>query len=181
MSKARVRWLISNLFTALVASTIISLFEDSIARMVALATLMPIVAGVGGNAGTQTLAVTVRALATNQLTRSNAARAVGRELRVALLNGGTVALAIGVGVSLVFRNPQLGMVIAAAMMLGPAYGEFGIEQIEINGIIDTRDYSIHRVLMGGGWWARLCRYAAERRGPLMRFTDKMVRNYEFEE
>jgi len=72
-------------------------------------------------------------------------------------------------------------VIAAAMMLGSAYGAFGIEQIEVNGIIDTRDYSVHRVLMGGGWWERLCRYAAERRGPLMRFTDKMVRNHEFEE
>jgi predicted nucleotidyltransferase len=72
-------------------------------------------------------------------------------------------------------------VIAAAMMLGPAYGDFGIEQIEVNGIVDTRDYSIHRVLMGGGWWDRLRRYAAERRGPLMRFTDKMVRNYDFDE
>lgn len=71
-------------------------------------------------------------------------------------------------------------VIAAAMMLGSAYGDFGIEQIEINGISDTRDYSIHRVLIGGGWWGRLCRYAAERRGPLMRFTDKIVRNYDFE-
>lgn len=71
-------------------------------------------------------------------------------------------------------------VIAAAMLLGPGYGEFGIEQIEINGITDTRDYSIHRALMGDAWWERLCRYAAERRGPLMRFTDKMVRNYNFE-
>lgn len=71
-------------------------------------------------------------------------------------------------------------VIAAAMMLGPGYGQYGIEQIEIKGIIDTRDYSIHRVLMGDGWWGRLCRYAAERRGPLMRFTDKIVRNYDFE-
>ena len=114
--KARVRWLISNLFTALVASSIIAFFEDSIARMALLAALMPIVAGVGGNAGTQTLAVTVRALATNQLTGSNTARAVGREMRVAFLNGATVALVIGVGVSLVFRNPQLGGVIAAAMM-----------------------------------------------------------------
>ena len=114
--KSRVRWLISNLFTAMLASFIIAQFEDSIARMLALATLMPIVAGVGGNAGTQTLAVTVRALATNQLTRSNTVRAVTRELRVALLNGGTVAVVIGIGVSLVFRNPQLGAVIAAAMM-----------------------------------------------------------------
>ncbi|WP_375401808.1 magnesium transporter [uncultured Sphingomonas sp.] len=114
--KARARWLVANLFTALVASSIIAYFEDSIARMALLAALMPIVAGVGGNAGTQTLAVTVRALATNQLTASNTARAVGRELRVALLNGATIALVIGVGVSLVFGNPALGGVIAAAMM-----------------------------------------------------------------
>ena len=114
--KSRVRWLIANLGTALVASTIITLFEGTITRMVALAALMPIVAGVGGNAGTQTMAVTVRALATNQLTRSNSWRSIRRELRVALLNGVTVALVIGIGVSLVFRNPELGTVIAAAMM-----------------------------------------------------------------
>ena len=114
--KARVRWLIANLGTALVASTIISFFEGAIAQMVALAILMPIVAGVGGNAGTQTLAVTVRALATNQLTQSNRWRAVWREVRVALLNGASVALVIGIGVTLAFSNPLLGGVIAAAMM-----------------------------------------------------------------
>jgi predicted nucleotidyltransferase len=70
-------------------------------------------------------------------------------------------------------------VIAAAMMLGPAYNDFGIEQIEKNGISDPRDYSIHRVLMGEGWWRRLCEYAAQRRGPLMRFTDKVAHNYDF--
>ncbi|NJR77779.1 magnesium transporter [Sphingomonas corticis] len=114
--KARVRWLVANLFTALVASSIIAAFEGTIQRMVALATLMPIVAGVGGNAGTQTLAVTVRAMATNQLTQSNTARAIWREIRVALLNGGTIAAIIGVGVSVVFANGALGAVIAAAMM-----------------------------------------------------------------
>ena len=114
--KARVRWLISNLFTALLASSIIALFEGTIAKMVALATLMPIVAGVGGNAGTQTMAVTVRALATNQLTRSNTLRSIVRELRVALLNGGTIAIVIGIGVTIVFQNPHLGAVIAAAML-----------------------------------------------------------------
>ena len=114
--RARVRWLIANLFTALVASSIIAAFEGTIARMVALATLMPIVAGVGGNAGTQTMAVTVRALATNQLTRSNTVRAIVREIRVALLNGLTIAVIIGVGVALVFGNQQLGAVIAAAML-----------------------------------------------------------------
>lgn len=71
-------------------------------------------------------------------------------------------------------------IIAAAMMLGPDYGEFGIEQIEVNGIVDTRDYSIHQVLTGDRWWERLCGYAKERRGPLMRFTDKIVRNYDFD-
>jgi magnesium transporter len=77
---------------------------------------MPIVAGVGGNAGTQTLAVTVRALATNQLTQSNTWRAILREIRVALLNGVTIAVLLGVGVGLFFMSPTLGLVIAAAMM-----------------------------------------------------------------
>ncbi|MBN8817848.1 MAG: magnesium transporter [Sphingomonas sp.] len=114
--KARVRWLLSNLLTALLASTVIAHFEGTISRMVALATLMPIVAGVGGNAGSQTMAVTVRALATNQITASNTWRTILREIRVALLNGATVAAVIGVGVALVFGNPLLGGVIAAAMM-----------------------------------------------------------------
>ncbi len=114
--KARVRWLLTNLVTALVASTIIGIFEGTIERMVALATLMPIVAGVGGNAGSQTMAVTVRALATNQITASNTRRTIIREIRVAVLNGATVAAVIGCGVGLVFGNAQLGAVIAAAML-----------------------------------------------------------------
>ena len=114
--KARVRWLLSNLLTALVASTIISYFEGTIEKMVALATLMPIVAGVGGNAGSQTMAVTVRALATNQITGSNTRRTILRELRVALMNGATVAVVLGIGVGIVFGNVSLGGVIAAAIM-----------------------------------------------------------------
>ncbi|WP_294011419.1 magnesium transporter [Sphingomonas sp.] len=114
--RSRVRWLIANLLTALVASFVIRQFEDSIERLAILAVLMPIVAGVGGNAGTQTLAVTVRAIATNQLTGSNRWRAVGRELRVAILNGITVAVLIGVGVSLVLGSQSLGAVIAVAML-----------------------------------------------------------------
>ena len=114
--RARVRWLIANLFTALISATIIHQFEGAIERVAILASLMVIVAGVGGNAGTQTLAVTVRALATNQLTRSNRWRAVYREIRVALLNGATIAILIGLGVSLWFANPLLGGVIAAAML-----------------------------------------------------------------
>ncbi len=114
--QSRVRWLITNLFTALLASTIISLFENTIQNMVALATLMPIVAGVGGNAGTQTMAVAVRAIATNQLTQSNTWRTIAREIRIAVLNGLTVAAVIGCGVALVFGNVELGGVIAAAML-----------------------------------------------------------------
>jgi magnesium transporter len=114
--KERVRWLAANLMTALVASTVIRFFEHSIERLAILAVLMPIVAGVGGNAGTQTLAVTVRAIATNQLTGSNRWRAVWREIRVALMNGVTIAVLIGVAVTLVLGSAPLGGVIAAAML-----------------------------------------------------------------
>jgi magnesium transporter len=113
---ARVRWLIANLVTASVASFVISRFEDVIAQLVTLAVLMPIVAGIGGNAGTQTLAVTVRALATNQLTSSNTWRAVRRELSIAALNGVSIALVIGVVVSLIFGDWHLGVVIGLAML-----------------------------------------------------------------
>ena len=114
--KERVRWLAANLMTALVASSVIRFYEHSIERLAVLAVLMPIVAGVGGNAGTQTLAVTVRAIATNQLTGSNRWRAVFREIRVALMNGLTIAVLIGIAVTLILGSPQLGGVIAAAML-----------------------------------------------------------------
>src|SRR3954467_10907630 len=106
--RSRVRWLVANLLTALVGASVIRHFEGAIERLAVLAVLMPIVAGVGGNAGTQTLAVTVRAIATNQLTGSNRWRAVGREIRVAMLNGVTVAVLIGVGVALALRSEALG-------------------------------------------------------------------------
>jgi magnesium transporter len=115
--KGRVRWLITNLVTALSAATIISLFGGTIEKLVALAALGPIVSGVGGNAGTQTMAVTVRALATNQLTQSNTLRAIRRELKVALLNGVSVATLLGIGVALWFGHAALGGVIALAMLV----------------------------------------------------------------
>ena len=114
---SRVRWLIANLVTALLGATIISSFGGAIEKLVALAALSPMVASIGGNAGTQTMAVAVRALATNQLTRANTGRILLREFRVALLNGVTVAALIGIASTLVFANPLLGAVIATAVMV----------------------------------------------------------------
>ena len=112
----RVRWLIANLGTALVASLIIAAFGAAIEQLVALAILMPVVASIGGNAGTQTMAVSVRALAMNQLTRSNTSRVIWREMRVALLNGITVAALIGAATAAIF-TPMLGGVIAVAVVV----------------------------------------------------------------
>lgn len=113
---ARVRWLIANLGTALIASLIIAMFGAAIERLVALAVLMPIVASIGGNAGTQTMAVAVRAIAMNQLTQANTGRILWREMRVALLNGATIAVLIGIATGIIF-TPMLGLVIAAAMII----------------------------------------------------------------
>ncbi len=113
---ARVRWLIANLGTALVASLIIAAFGAAIEKLVALAVLMPIVASIGGNAGTQTMAVTVRAIAMNQLTRANTKRILWREMRVAILNGVTIAVLIGLATAAIF-SPMLGGVIALAMVI----------------------------------------------------------------
>ena len=113
---ARVRWLVANLGTALVACLIIALFGAAIEQLVALAVLMPIVASIGGNAGTQTMAVTVRAIATNQLTRSNTRRILIREMRVAVLNGMTIAVLVGLATGVIF-TPLLGGVIALAMVI----------------------------------------------------------------
>ena len=116
---SRVRWLIANLGTAVVASVIIAMFGAAIEALVALAVLMPIVASIGGNAGTQTMAVAVRAIATNQLTRANTWKIVWRELRVAILNGATVAVLIGIAAALLY-GPMMGVVIALAMVINIA-------------------------------------------------------------
>ncbi len=113
----RVRWLIANLGTALIATFVISRFEGTIERLAILAALMPIVAALGGNAGTQALAVTVRAIATNQLTSSNRWRAIKREFKVAILNGATIAIILGLGVWMVLGSRDLGAVIAAAILV----------------------------------------------------------------
>jgi magnesium transporter len=115
--RRRLFWLVINLGTAIVAASVVSLFQSEIGKYAVLAVLMPIVAGMGGNAGTQTLAVAVRALATNQLTESNTLRAFGRELTIALANGLSLGLMIGAGVALIFHNPLLGAVMGAAMVI----------------------------------------------------------------
>jgi magnesium transporter len=95
----------------------VGLFQGTIASFALLAVLMPIVSGMGGNAGTQTLAVVVRALATNQLTSSNTARMIGREFRIAAANGVMLGALIGLGTYVIFRNTDLSLVIAAAMLV----------------------------------------------------------------
>ncbi len=115
--RSRLSWLVVNLGTAMVAASVVGMFQGAISKFALLAVLMPIVSGMGGNAGTQTLAVVVRALATNQLTSSNTLRMIGRELRIALANGLSLGVLIGSGVTLVFHNPLLGAVIATAMVI----------------------------------------------------------------
>src|SRR5437868_13049122 len=116
-SRRRLLWLVINLGTAILAASVVSLFQGEIGKYAVLAVLMPIVAGMGGNAGTQTLAVAVRALATNQLTETNTLRAFGRELTIAIANGLSLGLLIGIGVAIIFDYPLLGAVMAAAMLI----------------------------------------------------------------
>ena len=115
--KSRSTWLFVNLCTALLASAVIRFFEDSIQKMVALAVLMPIVASMGGNAGTQTMTVAVRALATRDLGRANAWRVIRREMFVGLLNGLAFATLLAVVAVFWFGTAQLGVVIALAIVI----------------------------------------------------------------
>ncbi|MEO8548222.1 MAG: magnesium transporter [Sphingomicrobium sp.] len=115
--RRRLTWLVVNLGTAIIAASVVGLFQGEISRLVVLAVLMPIVAGMGGNAGTQTMAVTVRALATNQLTSSNTQRMILREFRIALSNGLALGALVGIGVWLLFGRGDLGMVMALALLI----------------------------------------------------------------
>jgi len=114
--KSRFVWLFVNLLTAVLASLVIHLFDASIAEMVALAVLMPIVASMGGNAGTQTMTVTVRALATHDLSSLNASRVIFREVFVGLLNGALFAVILACVTIAWFGSGLLGAVIGAAMI-----------------------------------------------------------------
>jgi len=115
-SRSRVPWLMVNLVTAFLAATVIGLFDATIEQIVALAVLMPIVAGMGGNAGSQTMTVTVRALATRNLDIYNAGRIVRREMGVGLINGVIFAVLVGTVAGLLFQI-EIGVIIAAAMII----------------------------------------------------------------
>lgn len=116
-SYSRSRWLIVNLVTAFMAAGVVSMFGATIEKVVALAALMPIVAGMGGNAGTQALAVAVRAIAMRELSSANSMRAIMKEGLVGLINGCVFAVLIGCIAAFWFDNHTLGMVIAMAMVI----------------------------------------------------------------
>jgi magnesium transporter len=116
IARGRFNWLLVNLATAFLASSVLGLFEGSLEKMVALAVLAPIVASQGGNATTQTMTVAVRALATRELTDANAWRVIIRELLVGLVNGLAFAVITGVAAWAWFKVPGLGVVIGLAMM-----------------------------------------------------------------
>ena len=126
-TKRRFNWLLLNLFTALLATWVISNFGASIEQMVALAFLMPIVASMGGNAGMQTLAVTIRAIATKELSKSNFNRVVGKEFLIGILNGIIFAIITAIIVQLWFKELNLSLLIGVSMTLNMIVaGLFGI-------------------------------------------------------
>jgi len=116
IARGRFNWLLVNLATAFLASSVLGLFEGQLQKMVALAVLAPIVASQGGNATTQTMTVAVRALATQDLSDANARRVIVRELLVGLLNGVAFAVITGIAAYIWFRVPALGVVIGLAMI-----------------------------------------------------------------
>ena len=126
-TKRRFNWLLLNLFTALLATWVISKFGASIEQMVALAFLMPIVASMGGNAGMQTLAVTIRALATRELSSGNFGKVVTKEFFIGILNGIIFAIITGIIVQFWFKEINLSILIAVSMILNMMVaGLFGI-------------------------------------------------------
>jgi magnesium transporter len=116
IARGRFNWLLVNLATAFLASSVLGLFEGQLEKMVALAVLAPIVASQGGNATTQTMTVAVRALATQALSDANARRVIIRELLVGLLNGIAFAVITGIAAYAWFKVPGLGIVIGLAMI-----------------------------------------------------------------
>ncbi len=116
-AKLRFPWLMINLLTAMLASVVIGFYADTLEQVVALAILMPIVASMGGNAGTQTLTIAVRALSNNDLTSANAVRIIGKEALVGLINGVLFAFITGIAVWLWFDNGAVGVTIGIALII----------------------------------------------------------------
>ena len=125
IARARFNWLLVNLATAFLASSVLGLFEGQLEQMVALAVLAPIVASQGGNAATQTMTVAVRALATRELGSKNAFRVVMREAMVGLVNGLAFAVITGVAAVAWFKIPGLGIVIGLAIICNLVAGALG--------------------------------------------------------
>jgi magnesium transporter len=125
IAKGRFNWLLINLATAFLASSVLGLFEGQLEQMVALAVLAPIVASQGGNAATQTMTVAVRALATRELGSANAFRVTMREILVGLVNGLGFAVITGIAAVLWFKIPGLGIVIGLAMVCNLVAGALG--------------------------------------------------------
>jgi magnesium transporter len=125
IAKGRFSWLLINLATAFLASSVLGMFEGQLEQMVALAVLAPIVASQGGNAATQTMTVAVRALATQQLNPKNALRIVTREAVVGVINGLAFALITGLAAFVWFKSPGLGIVIGLAMVVNLLAGALG--------------------------------------------------------
>lgn len=116
-TRSRFSWLFINLLTAIMASIVISFFDATIEELVALAVLMPIVASMGGNAGTQAMTVAVRAIATKEISGANSWRIIWKETLIGVLNGLAFAIIIGLLAGIYYTNPLLGGVIAAAMII----------------------------------------------------------------
>ena len=115
--KSRIPWLIVNLATAVLAAATVSMFESTIAQYVALATIMPIITGMGGNAGTQTLTIVVRGMSLGDLTKENAIRILLKEFFVGILSGIVIGLLVTCGALLMEGNPIFGLVAGSAMLL----------------------------------------------------------------
>ena len=126
-TKRRFNWLLLNLFTAVMASIVIGFFQEDIEKVVALAVLMPIVASMGGNAGMQTLAVTIRTIATNELTKNNFTQNVLKEFSIGILNGLIFAAISAIIVQIWFNDATLSLIISISMVLNMIVaGLFGI-------------------------------------------------------
>ncbi|MEG0360746.1 MAG: magnesium transporter [Longicatena sp.] len=115
--RSRIPWLVVNLFTAVLAAAVVNAFQDTIAKAVALATVMPIITGMGGNAGTQTLTIVVRGISLGDLTKENAFKILMKEFVVGIFSGIVIGAIVAIGAMLMESNPIFGIVTGVAMLL----------------------------------------------------------------